>query len=96
MTTPPQVPLIDAGNSLIAQVPAQLYTGSVTTPAGKIGVLTIRTSSTTLTVFLEADDLRNWVQLLTSLADQLTGGLVHASVIDVAVLDQSAAAYRRR
>jgi hypothetical protein len=87
MTTPP-VPLLDAGNSLIAQVPAQLHTGMVSGPAGKIGVVTLRTTSTTVTVFLSAVDLRTWAELLTGLADKMSGGLTQATAADIAVLNQ--------
>lgn len=83
----PQRPFIDPANELLMQVPARLDTGSVATPDGrKLGVLTIRTGSTTLTVFLGAEDLRTWAQLLTDVAGQLSGKLVPASPLDVSLL----------
>jgi hypothetical protein len=95
MTTPP-VPLFDVGNPLLAPGPANLDTGSVTGPGGKIGMVTLRTSSSTQTVFLDAADLRTWAALLTGLADQLSGGLVQASVADVAAVSQPLVIPRRR
>ena len=89
MTTPQPVPLVDQCNTLLAQIPAQLHTGMLTTSAGKAGVLTFRTSSATLTVFLTADDLRQWSSILTGLADQMTGGVVPATAADVAVLNNA-------
>jgi hypothetical protein len=94
--TTPQVPFVDMGNTLLTQVQSQLDTGSVTTPAGKIGLITIRTASTTLTVFLGADDLRQWSELLAALANELTSGLMQATIADVAAVAQPLAAYRRR
>ncbi len=99
MTTPQQSPgqLFDAGNILLAQGPARLDTGSVTTPERtKVGIVTIRTSSTTLTVFVTAADLREWAGVLSGLADQMTGGLVTATAADVATVNQEASNHRRR
>jgi hypothetical protein len=95
VTTPP-VPFFDVGNPLLAQGPANLDTGSVSGPGGKVGVVTIRTASATQTVFIGAADLRNWAALLTGLADQLSGGLVQASVADVAAVSQPLITPRRR
>lgn len=88
MTTPQPVPLIDEGNSLLAQVPVQLHTGSASTPTGKIGILTLRSASTTFTAFVTAEDIRTWVGLMSALADQLSGNkIVPASPLDVATLN---------
>lgn len=97
MTTP-QVPLFDVGNPLLAQGPVNIQTGAVETPAGKTGVLTLRTGSTTLTIFLGEGDLRAWAGLLTAAADGLAGGggLVRASAADVAAVSQPLVAPRRR
>ena len=94
--TVPQVSLVDAGNALVAQVPTQIHSGSVMTPAGKLGVVTLRTASTTMTVFLSGAELRSWATMLTGLADEVTGGLVTASAADVAAVTQPPVAYRRR
>lgn len=90
MTTPQQL-LVDVGNARLAQVPVDLHTGTVPTPAGTVGVATFRTASTTLTVFLSAADLRNWASLLTGLADTVGGALVQASAADVAGLNHRGA-----
>lgn len=89
MTTPGQPqPLVDMGNPLLAHVPAQLDTGTVDLPGeGKFGVMTIRTGSTTLTVMLAAVDLKNWAGVLAGLAEDLGGGLVKASPLDMTALD---------
>lgn len=88
MTTPNV--LVDQGNPLLAHVPAQLDTGTVELPGeGKVGVMTIRTGSTTLTIMLAAEDLKNWAGVLSGLADQLGGaGLVKATPVDVSTLNQ--------
>ena len=92
MTTPRQNPsqFLDAGNPLLSAGPARLDGGVITTPQGKLGCLTVRTSSTTTTVLVEADDLRKWAQFISDLADQADGGgtrLIAASAIDAAALD---------
>lgn len=88
--TIPQVPLVDIGNMLLAPGPAELHTGYRDDASGrKIGILTIRTPSTTLTCQLDATGLRKWGSLLNSLADQLSGsGIVVANASDVAVVSQ--------
>lgn len=102
MTTPPVpqfdvVPLFDVGNPLLAQGPVNIQTGAVETPAGKTGVFTLRTGSTTLTIFLGEGDLRAWAGLLTAAADGLAGGgLVRASAADVAAVSQPLVVPRRR
>jgi len=82
MTTPPP-PLYDTGNTMIAPVPVQLHTGDISGPAGKLGVVTIRTATTTLTVFLQPGELREWSQMLAGLADSMASGLTVASAADV-------------
>jgi hypothetical protein len=83
---PPQA-LTDPGNDMLAPGPARLNCGTVTTPDGKLGVLTIRTSSATVTVLLDAKALRDWAGLIVSVAGQLSEQLVQATVSDVAALD---------
>ena len=86
MTAPQSVPLFDQGNPLLAPGPARLDTGTVSGPAGKAGILTFRTASTTLTVTVAAEDLRNWARLMNELAASLGGGLTVASAADIAAL----------
>jgi hypothetical protein len=90
MTVPQQgPPLVDQGNTLLNHVPARMDSGTVDIPGtGKLGVLTIRTGSTTLTIMLSAADLRDWAGIMSGLADQMTGGLVKATPIDIAALSQ--------
>src|SRR6266702_7637549 len=57
MPTPPPV---DKGNGLLAETGAQLSTALVQTPAGQRMVLTVRTSSATLSVFLQGNDAKTW------------------------------------
>lgn len=64
---------MDPGNALLAGGPAQLSMSEVMTTAGKLATLTIRTASTTLTVFLEREDLKQWADTLQSAADRMGG-----------------------
>ncbi len=95
MTTPQDIPA-DVGNTLLSQGPAQLHTGSVKAGIKKFGVVTVRTASTTLTVFLDADNLRQWANLLNGLAEEVNRNLVTASSADVAAVVQPPLAFRRR
>lgn len=91
MTMPhPQAPqLVDAGNSLLSKAPFTMSTGSIETPDGRLGVLTIRTPSVTLTLFGQAQDFRNHAELLSDLAGKLEGnGLVQATPLDLSLLAQ--------
>lgn len=72
MTTP-VVPPMDSGNALLAGGPAQLAMSDVMTQAGKLAALTIRTASTTLTVFLSREDLQTWIDAEQAHADQMGG-----------------------
>lgn len=72
-----QVPPYDAGNPLLAGVQAQLSTGVVPTSDGNKLAVTVRTASTTLTVFLGRDEARGWAGVLLAGADQV-GGLIAA------------------
>lgn len=93
MTMPhPQAPqLIDGGNALLNRTPFTMSTGSIETPDGRLGVLTIRTPSTTLTLFGQAEDFRNHATLLSDLAGKLEGnGLVQATPLDLSLLAQLA------
>jgi hypothetical protein len=85
---------IDVNNPLCGPVPARLDVGIIQHPVdGKMGVLTIRTASTTMTVVMDADDLRNWGDSLHQLADALEGKskpqLVQAGPQDAAALRQA-------
>lgn len=53
-------PPADLGNHLLLPGPAVLTTSPVNLPDGPRLMLTIRTGSTTLTVFLAKEDLQMW------------------------------------
>lgn len=94
--TAPQTPF-DTGNPLLARAPVRLETGTLDTPDGKLGALTLRSATTTMTAFLTAEDLRTWSDLLGQLADSLSGvTVVAASPVDIARLNQQIAALNRR
>lgn len=78
--TAPQVPPVDPGNQLLAEVPAQLTMAVLGTPQGQRLALTIRTASTTLTVMLAGPDARNWAQMITRAAESMSAaGLIVAN-----------------
>ncbi|WP_280688388.1 MULTISPECIES: hypothetical protein [unclassified Kitasatospora] len=64
---------MDPGNQLLAGGPAQLSMSEAMTAGGKLATLTVRTASTTLTVFLERDDLQTWANTLQAAADRMSG-----------------------
>ena len=78
--TPTEPQPVDASNSLLGEVPAQLSTALMQTPAGQRLALTIRTASTTLTVLLAAADAKAWGANVNAAADQMsTSGLIVAA-----------------
>jgi hypothetical protein len=97
MTSPQQpntLPFIDPNNPLCGPGPARLDTGIVQHPVdGKMGICTVRTASTTLTIIMQPEDLRGWGDSLHALADQMEGKeqkkLVAAGPQDAALLKQS-------
>jgi hypothetical protein len=98
MTTPNVPQFIDPNNPLLNGGPAKLDTGTIVGPEGKkVGVLTIRTASTTVTVLMAAENLNEWGDLIKDLAASLGGGakLQAASMMDVAALDTTMQAKRR-
>lgn len=87
---PSQMCFLDVHNPLIGGGPARIDTGIIQHPdAGKMGVLTVRTSSATVTVLMGDSDLDNWADHIHQLADALRGGpkLAAATMGDVAALD---------
>jgi len=88
VTTPS---FVDSANQLLTQVPVRLETGTIDAPAGTFAVITLRSASTTFTALLSAEDLGNWLDVLTGLRDSMAGGgskVVPATVFDVAALSQ--------
>lgn len=73
MTTP-NPSFLDPNNQLLSGGPARLDVGSMEHPQmGKVGLITIRTSSTTLTVLMNPESLHEWAGILNGLADQMGG-----------------------
>jgi hypothetical protein len=72
MTMPPAVmpDPVDVANTLLAPGPATLTTGI----NGQMGLITIRTPTTTLTVQLPKADMLSWGKMITELGEQMTGG----------------------
>lgn len=67
----------DLGNALLGETPVQWSLTLAQTPLGQRLVHTIRTPSTTLTVFLQKADAVTWAQNLKDKADQMSAsGLV--------------------
>lgn len=79
-TPPPDnssVPPVDQGNPVLGPGPALLSLHRITPPGGEQLVsLTIRTPSTTLTVFLGRQDALTWARMLRAEAQQLSGLIV--------------------
>lgn len=67
------IPQFDAGNQLLSIVPCQLTVSPQQTPAGQRLAATIRTVDTTLTLFLAADEVDNWMAALKSGRAQMNG-----------------------
>ena len=77
---PQPVPPLDTGNQLLSGQPAQITTALMQTAAGQQMALTIRTPSTTLTVFLGKDDAIGWARNIEGTAKQMSGsGLIVAA-----------------
>ncbi len=73
-------PLFDEGNKLLGELPAQLSTDVIDTIAGQRLALTIRTPTTTLTIFLRGPDAKNWAKQLSSEAAVMSdSGLITAN-----------------
>jgi hypothetical protein len=68
---------VDQSNPVLGEIPAALSTAQVTTPNGVRMVLTIRTPSTTCTVFLTGKDAKIWALQITREAENLSdAGLI--------------------
>jgi len=77
MSTPngkaPAAPVFDTGNQLLTDGPAQLVTAPLDTPVGQRLALTVRTGSTTVTVFLAKDDVARWRDQIAKEHGKMTG-----------------------
>lgn len=69
---------LDAGNPLLAKVDIKMDTGTISVPGqGTAGVVTIRTASTTLTILLTQQEVRDWAKMFTGLAASMSSsGLI--------------------
>lgn len=75
---------IDPHNPLLGKVPVRLETGTVESPICQLGVVTIRTSSTTQISMLTPAELADWIRILTELKDSMSSSgltVVRGSVI---------------
>lgn len=80
MTMPVEPAPLDVGNTLLAETGAQLTTALVPTAQGQRLAFTIRTPSTTLTVFLVKDDAIAWAGNVRNMAKQMSSsGLIVAT-----------------
>jgi hypothetical protein len=95
--TGPLPPVADEANDLLAPAPAKLATGMSPRPGGgMIGVVTVRTTSATVTVFLQPGEVKEWADLLNGLHAQMgAGGLVIPAPGAAAQLDAMARGARR-
>ena len=72
MTIPPG-PAADPGNELLAAGPSRLTGSLADTADGQRFMLTIRTASTTLSVFLTREEARGWGESIIRLAASMNG-----------------------
>ena len=69
-------PAVDLANPMLGPAPAMLDVANVTTPEGSQVVMTVRTSSSTTTVFLTKEQAEEWGRILNRSAAQLSGLIV--------------------
>jgi hypothetical protein len=67
------VPPVDPVNKFLSIVPCGLTVSVQQTPMGQKLALTIRTVDTTLTVFLDKDEVESWEKVLASGKAGMTG-----------------------
>jgi len=66
-------PPFDMGNPYLSSVESELTTSLVNTPAGQQAAVTLRTTSATVTVFLEKATLKAWAAQLANTETAMTG-----------------------
>jgi hypothetical protein len=100
VTTPPEppAPVTDLGNDLIAPVLAKLHVGTAQASDGStLGVVTVRTTSATVTAFLNAADVKAWADVLNGLAAQLGAtSLVVPAPVDLRALSNGLDTLKRQ
>lgn len=80
MTTPQEIPAFDLGNALLAEQPSQLTVSLMDTPQGQRLCLTIRTTSTTVSVLLGKTEATAWgTRISGDAATMSSSGLVVAN-----------------
>lgn len=98
-TQPPQLdadglpPLFDMGNTLLTTgITSQILVGKVPLPdGGEIGVATIRTPTTTLTVSMDKQGAKDWADTFAELARSLIStGLIIPGRQQAAAISQAA------
>ena len=68
--------VVDTSNPLLAPAQVVANTGVKTMGDGtRVGLFTLRTATTTLTIHLTGDDVGNWIEQLTALKGHLGGGI---------------------
>lgn len=72
MTEPNQRPPADPGNMLLTEVPSELSATVIDTPAGQRLMVTVRTPSTTLTLFLQKQMGESWIKVLQDTTGRMT------------------------
>lgn len=73
---PVDVPLFDAGNPYIGEVPAMQAMELIDTPNGQRLALTLRIPNTTVTVLLAQDDAKRWRDQLSSKIAEMNGLII--------------------
>lgn len=64
---------VDPANDLLSIVPCKLTASVQQTPAGQKLTATVRTVDTTLTVFLDRDEVDAWIETLRRVKGQMSG-----------------------
>ena len=70
--TEQNVPAADPGNQFLSEGPSSLSSTVINTPNGQRLMLTVRTGSTTLTVFLEKQMGESWVKVISDGVTQMS------------------------
>lgn len=76
MSEQQNTPAADPGNLFLSEGPSGLSSTVISTPAGQRLMLTIRTPSTTLTVFLQKPMGEEWVKVIQNGLDQMSSLMV--------------------
>jgi hypothetical protein len=85
-----QASFLDAANTLLARVPVRMETGTIDIPgAGRLGIVTFRSATTTMSPILTAAELDDWAGVLTDLAAAVRSAvLVQPTAAETVMLQQ--------